>query len=298
MPHSSLRRPRSVQDRGPRVDHRNVSTCVAHPRRSGTTAGAGGAVARVTGQAWVPSVHGTGAPAASVYCGAPGRTSGRTERPGQSNCENRAGGMQTTGSRAVRSGGDPARLGRIAPALHEPLAFTLENADLTSLRRHRRGFGAHLRVEPAKRPPTFSCSTRRRYESNGNRSCSRGGWGGLSTGSGTMPILAIRRAAADGVLATSAQRTIPCHFGRCSRSALLESGNSAHAIEFSVRIAPDCLHVEVLSHAADPANVARLVQRVSEPSNAEARLFWSARQPVWGPTSSRAVCAVLPACRG
>ncbi len=50
-----------------------------------------------------------------------------------------------------------------------------------------------------------------------------------------------------------------------------QSGPAAHAIEFSVRVAPDCLRVEVVSHAADPAGVARLVQRVSELSNAEDR---------------------------
>ncbi len=43
--------------------------------------------------------------------------------------------------------------------------------------------------------PYFSRSTRRRYESNRNRSCSRGGWDGLGTGSGAKPVLAIRRAA-------------------------------------------------------------------------------------------------------
>ena len=58
-----------------------------------------------------------------------------------------------------------------------------------------------------------------RQVSKGSRSCSVAARPVRAMSAGRMPSRAINRAAACGVLATSAQRIGPWHFGQCSRSA-------------------------------------------------------------------------------
>ena len=66
-----------------------------------------------------------------------------------------------------------------------------------------------------------------------------------------------------------------------------QSAPGAPSIEFSLRMAPDCLRVEVTSGTSDPTAVARLRQRIRELSSAEDRASYcikrledSARSPV------------------
>ncbi len=64
---------------------------------------------------------------------------------------------------------------RIASELHEPLAFRVKNAARTSLRRHRRVLAHTFAPKPPNPSLPPLTSTKLRYVSNGNRSCSR--WG-------------------------------------------------------------------------------------------------------------------------